>query len=162
MDMLMVDAHFFKLTLVISTLFSACFIWRNCVGSEGDVWEVWGWFSCSFCIKRISICTLPSKSGRAVLSKVEGIILYNLFILYFPFILFPWFITRYCSYGYSLIFNHLIFYIMLYLIHCWIIEWNWRWQQVETCTRTAWNCDLNLVSNKLSIQKIYFNQLLFS
>lgn len=116
------------------SFFSACFIWRNYVGSEGDVWEVWGWFSCSFCIKRISICVLPSKSCRAVLSKVEGTILRNLFMLYFLFMFFPWCIKRYSSYVNSLI--YFLFHSLLDKTSKLTLQpgWNLVLEQPETVT----------------------------
>lgn len=54
------------------SVLAASFVWRNCIGAEGHVWEVRWWFSCLFCIKRFPSSTLPSKLGRTILSKVAG------------------------------------------------------------------------------------------
>lgn len=122
--------HISSCLLIISTMFSACFIWRNCAGSESDVREVWGWFSCSFCIKRISI---PAKSGRAVLPKVEGTILYNPSIFDFS-----------C--------------IIISVIHLVLFNSSLDFRMKLTVTtgfhptlEPSWNCDLNLVPDTLSI-----------
>lgn len=53
--------------------YTVCFVWRNCAGTEGNVWKIWGWFSRKFCIERIFFCTLPTRSGRAISSKIAGI-----------------------------------------------------------------------------------------
>lgn len=62
------------ISLVFLITMAACSFRRDCIGSEGHVWEIWQWFSCSFFIKKLPKCSLPSGFGWAVLSEIAGIL----------------------------------------------------------------------------------------
>lgn len=54
---------------------AACSVRRNSVGPKGHVWEVWKWFSGSFCVEKFPSCILLPRFGSTILSKVAGIIM---------------------------------------------------------------------------------------